>query len=376
MSESSGLSACSPVPEPTISALNGAEDSRQWGSLRTTPIAKSSCPNVSEPESRSLATSENLILLRFLERLTLFTEVSRARILAPPALALALRVNEAVYGLSSSDAFAWLDRDTLSWRTLTRSRTGEWESFSGHWPLAGTMRNGIAYQRSPSGQSTMILKQMFGGSSTGTGSSRLQPFPTPTANEYGFNQSASGGASVRPSLQTMARKNCWPTPTASDANPNRKIHIGHNPTLQGAVQSWPTPTAKDNTGREYGYSRGDHSKKSMFLPGAVRASARPTPSTRDWKDTGPNCNYAKMDRKSRLSGRIVMESLRKLVRNGSSTGSGNGVTNVGLLNPAFDAFLQGLPLTWTKLGSAATRTRPNYSNISVNSSSRTQEGGD
>ena len=41
-------------------------------------------------------------------------------------------------------------------------------------------------------------------------------YPTPTATDYGSNKSPSKGAARRMSLGTMARKNEWPTPKASD----------------------------------------------------------------------------------------------------------------------------------------------------------------
>jgi DNA (cytosine-5)-methyltransferase 1 len=40
--------------------------------------------------------------------------------------------------------------------------------------------------------------------------------PTPTASHYGFNQSASAGAAVRPSLATLAARRLLPTSTLSD----------------------------------------------------------------------------------------------------------------------------------------------------------------
>jgi hypothetical protein len=43
-------------------------------------------------------------------------------------------------------------------------------------------------------------------------------FPTPSATSYGTNQGGAMGRTgpVRPSLETMARKNLWPTPTSRD----------------------------------------------------------------------------------------------------------------------------------------------------------------
>jgi len=81
------------------------------------------------------------------------------------------------------------------------------ETYSGSWPLAGTMRNGI------------VSRQV-----------RLVPItdaidfgylPTPTAVEYG---TGSGGIKShlghKPSLGMMARKNLWPTPKSEPSGPD------------------------------------------------------------------------------------------------------------------------------------------------------------
>ena len=59
----------------------------------------------------------------------------------------------------------------------------------------------------------------------------------------------------------------------------------------------------------------------------------PTPTARDWKDTGINSNYNRMAEKSILSGTVMMK--QKKVG--------------GKLNPEFVEFLMGYPLHWTKV---------------------------
>jgi len=57
--------------------------------------------------------------------------------------------------------------------------------------------------------------------------------------------------------------------------------------------AWPTATVNDATGSEYAYDRGNPSSITLKLPGAAKAlqaSAWPTPTTRDWKDTGDLSN--------------------------------------------------------------------------------------
>lgn len=89
-------------------------------------------------------------------------------------------------------------------------------------------------------------------------------FPTPTARNYGTNQGGAAGrvGKVRPSLETMARRNMWPTPTkkseaqlATDPSPGQT----GGATLRGAVleaeglwvpraERFPTPTKSDGDG--------------------------------------------------------------------------------------------------------------------------------
>jgi hypothetical protein len=50
---------------------------------------------------------------------------------------------------------------------------------------------------------------------------------------------------------------------------------------------WPTPIVNDATGSAYTYSRGDHAKKAMKLPGAVQAlKGWSTPTSHDHKRCG------------------------------------------------------------------------------------------
>ena len=73
----------------------------------------------------------------------------------------------------------------------------------------------------------------------------MPTLPPPTASSYGSNQSLSAGATVQHSLETMARKTFWPTPTVN-GNYNRK---GLTPTsgdgLATAVARYSTPMARD-----------------------------------------------------------------------------------------------------------------------------------
>jgi hypothetical protein len=89
------------------------------------------------------------------------------------------------------------------------------------------------------------------------GSSPL--LPTPTAVDYGTNQGGEMGriGPERPSLEHMARRNLWPTPTAKDCDASgsrntetSNAHAGTSLTDAvrqdgGRGRTWSTPTKRD-----------------------------------------------------------------------------------------------------------------------------------
>lgn len=95
--------------------------------------------------------------------------------------------------------------------------------------------------------SSRFLPPTSGPRTSGDGSSLL---PTPSASSYGTNQGGAAGrvGRVGPSLQTMAAKNLWPTPTVS-GNWNR---AGASPKsgdgLATAVNRWATQCSSDDHG--------------------------------------------------------------------------------------------------------------------------------
>lgn len=151
----------------------------------------------------------------------------------------------ATCGRSSPVSFASLGRDGYWLKTcrgysqLTLDQSSE--KFCETWPRAGMMWNGTAYRLSQ----LVPLTDVIGCSS----------LPTPVAGPCGTNRGGGAGRAgkVRPSLETMARKNLWPTPTVGDSKSARNstanrqsipptgIHKGN--TLTDAVTMWPAPTA-------------------------------------------------------------------------------------------------------------------------------------
>ncbi len=118
--------------------------------------------------------------------------------------------------------------------------------------------------------------------------------PTPTANQYGSNQSLSAGAAVRPSLATLAAHRLLPTPVPADDRtplgaaallPTPRTSDGRGPAAHGtggadlrtAVWLLPTPKASDGA-KGCPAQRG--SKGDLTLPSAaVRLDAGPPAPT-------------------------------------------------------------------------------------------------
>lgn len=161
----------------------------------------------------------------------------------------------------------------------------------------------------------------------------------------------------------------WPTPTARYAGGTaeafikrkeraraRGIAMGKTVSdlqLVARTAAWPTATANDATGSKYSYSRGDHSKPVLKLPGAAQLTAWATPSARDWKDstgmatTATNPDGSKRNRLDQL-GRQVGQTLN---------GSPARTEKLGQLNPAFSLWLMGYPAEWMEAAPSAAKAR-------------------
>ena len=160
------------------------------------------------------------------------------------------------YGGRWLASFAKFDPDSRSWKTLQLSLVEDSTSFSETWPRSGTMRNGESWERptlalliggKESGSSRIPTPTAGDAKSSGsrnTATSRAHPgvsltdyvrgdggagramLPTPTSTPYGTrnNGRRGDGSTYRtagaPSLDTMARRGLWPTPTAQDAANN------------------------------------------------------------------------------------------------------------------------------------------------------------
>jgi hypothetical protein len=170
----------------------------------------------------------------------------------------------------------------------------------------------------------------------------------------------------------------WQTPSANLGSAGCSSRSGGRKgelLLTGQVRAqWPTPVANDATGSTHCYSRGDHSKIALKLPGAVKAwptprasenenrqtqptpsqlagqhglnlataaQLWPTPQARDFKDTGPTQG----NRKDPNLGTVCHQLAGPPAPENPST---NGKLR-GSLHFRWVSQLQGLPADWCEL---------------------------
>ena len=124
--------------------------------------------------------------------------------------------------LNSSESYAWLDPNTLSWKTWQRSLIEGWTSFSGSFPKQGTMQNGQLYQQVL--WEPVINDQDFGS------------LPTPTKQDF----KRRGPNSKQQGLSNTENWAMLPTPTTMDHLPQQIL---------------PTPSANEH---KYSMSKEDH----------------------------------------------------------------------------------------------------------------------
>ncbi len=246
------------------------------------------------------------------DQLTLFAEVFPAPIFQSRVKASASPDHKAAYGRSTPELLANYDPATSSWKMLRPCLFGEWDEFSGIFPPSGMTRSGELYR-------LQMLEPHTCADASGL-------WPTPTATEYGTNQSVSIGAAVRPSLGTMARR-MWQTPVSDDAveRTGGKFNSRGEPKLSAEVKMWPSPRAIDG-------SKGARSPTEFVLKRAAtglsnlaeRVQLYPTPTA---QDASNNAGASQFERNSLPLNAVVG----------------------GSLNPQWVEWLMGYPPGWTAL---------------------------
>jgi hypothetical protein len=150
-----------------------------------------------------------------------------------------------VCGQSMPGLFAYLDLDSLSWKTSQLCLFEESTLFSATWPRAGMTRNGNAYRLLP------LVPRI-----SGTGCS-LWLTPTVSAAEHPGQIKHKKGQQLR-LAQQVNNPRFWPTPT--DMSKGGGISRGGKRKgellLGGMVKMFPTPVADDTGHRKSKYSQG------------------------------------------------------------------------------------------------------------------------
>lgn len=157
------------------------------------------------------------------QKLTSSMEDFRARTLVLQDLERAWRESEADYFLRSCGSLMRLSPDSSSWRMCQQSLLGEDYELPQKLPSEGMIVDGVLY---PLQKLERRTKEIDGGY-----------LPTPTATNYGSNQGGAQGriGKIRPSLETMARKNLWPTPTTRERDNNPSGRKRKSPDLSARV---------------------------------------------------------------------------------------------------------------------------------------------
>jgi DNA (cytosine-5)-methyltransferase 1 len=164
--------------------------------------------------------------------------------------------------------------------------------------------------------------------------------PTPTAQDYGSNSGGRNPGHVRPSLQTMARQDLWPTPKSSPSGPdfaraNRPRSGGDDLATAVARTRIPTPTAGD--------------AKSSGSRNTENSKANPGMSLTDFvrQDGGQGRQVATPDANCWKGGN----------RKAQITDPSYGITpDGGQLNPTWVEWLMGFPIGWTDLEHSETES--------------------
>lgn len=220
-------------------------------------------------------------------------------------------------GLPPSNAFAWYDQSTHSWRTFQACLLVDiLEPFSATWPRQGMTQDGLYYPQPIAARRTKEKGYGY--------------VPTPRANEHG------------------------------DYQYDRGNHDKPRPTLTGWVKMFPTPVATDAGSGRINRSASPNAAERPTLAMMAKQNNWPTPTTRDWRSG--KASQATMEKNSRPLSEAVMwrtpssqlidpkKSVVKLTgRTPQDPQVGLADQVGGKLNPDWTEWLMGWPIGWTDL---------------------------
>lgn len=224
------------------------------------------------------------------------------------------------------------------------------------WPTpTAADSHGHGYHRTPSGMKLLALP------------GAVQMYPTPLAGDAHLSSTPEAAArrlaEGRRTLSRVVQSEIFPTPNATDGKAGGRIPDGRRGRqlrdLAGPhVDEWMWPTPKASpSGPDFARAEREASGGDD-LATAVAKRTWPTPTTRDYKDSGANTDYESLRGRSHLSAEVNLEG-------------GTG----GQLNPTWVEWLQGFPCGWTDLGPSGTASyRKSRSGSRAASSKRSTKG--
>lgn len=211
-------------------------------------IARKSCCNGSATEScRSSqfgTTCELLTENHGEEELTSSAEDSPAKTYLARAKARESAEREAGFGLNLQESFAKYDRATSSWKTRQCSLFGGLEECLETFPKAGTMRNGLLWERTTAEPRTDERECGYWRTPDAGAGGEISD---EKAADYAAGKPRKSGSAIQIRLCDQVRhRKLWPTPTRC-GNYNRKgLSKNSGDGLATAVKTWPAPKCQDS----------------------------------------------------------------------------------------------------------------------------------